>query len=663
MTTNFYLNHSSLVKQSSQQSQESFPNQLISKVAEARKISDTPSYSSSILKNRSTSSSPNKVSLHEVQLATASAKNVSSGKLVDFKEVKKTEKRTSIFKSSKDKVDSKSDGRPSISSLKKSEAKARKSLFKKADPKLRIRPFKSKVTFSDEPQKIAKDNESPNSDAQSVFSGANYTIPDDKSTLTIHLDKYDLSASSPELNLKNKASTSGKFPYSRHKLSIDKAESEDRLMNIRMKTGSTSSVFTTAELFNKLPIETLLQLGLPSNQSSQSSEQKLGADSDQRERASSLSTQALEAIRKAQINKEKKFKNEIPGTYLHKPSQSEANRRKSFQLPSSQQAPIEMHSEYDINFQDNYKTDSNDYWLRHRSLPNIQEMVEDSGSENPSSPTSKEAKDGSSKFTDQRPIVTTKKLPKDSVERLQEKRVKKDDYSEASLMRSSSEILKQNAQERRTLYSKASKSSSSSNQSSSSLQRKCRKKIPIHLTSGKAGNFKQSSTDSDSSYYTAHSVHITIPEEMPEPLSSIFQTSNESISSAQQQPPASTAITMPPIPEPQEILKKDFFYVSNESTNSNSYHSASELFKRLSQDTLNESTHSLSTEAGTIPTIVVMPTSPVTSEQNVFFGQTDQELQEERRRRLMEHFHMSKQNESGNRLDTEASSQPKDDSS
>ena len=68
-----------------------------------------------------------------------------------------------------------------------------------------------------------------------------YTIPDHKSTLIIHLDKYDLSASSPELN-KSSTEVEGKFPYSRHKLIIDKTESDDRLMNIRVSAGSSASV-------------------------------------------------------------------------------------------------------------------------------------------------------------------------------------------------------------------------------------------------------------------------------------------------------------------------------------------------------------------------------------------------------------------------------------
>lgn len=571
---------------------------------------------------------------------------------------RKGEKKTSIFKSSKDEI--KSDGRPSISSLKKSEVKARTSLFKKADPKLRIRPFKSKVTFSDEPQRVQKASDTQTGDHQSTWTATTkYTIPDRKSTLTINLDKYDLSASSPELN---KATTRGKFPYSRHKLSIDKTESEDRLMNIRMTTGSSASVVTASELFSKLPIETLLQLGLPSNQSSQSSEQKLGIYPDQRDGSSSFSKitsgEALDTVRCAPAGAHK-LKNEIPETYLHKPSQTEANRRKSFQLQSSQ-TPIEMHSEYDINYQEIFKNDSNDYWLRHRSLPNIQEIVEDSGSENPSSPTSKDTTGKSVKFTvtpaDHRTMSTTKRLPKDSQEQLREKQqqvreLTRKEEGEQAAAKSSGEQFKHNAQERRTLYSKASKSSSSSNQSASSLQRKCRKKIPVHLSSIKTNSLKQSSTDSDSSYYTAHSVHITIPELETLDSRAIFQeASNESICSAKDvDPSASVSISMP---EKSEALRKGMFHTSNESTNSSanlSYHSASELFK---SDNLTDSTQSLSTEASTIPTIVVMPTSPVTSEPNMFFGPSDEELQQDRRRRLMEHFHLGKEKNKA-LLDTE----------
>ena len=572
-----------------------------------------------------------------------------ASKIVDSSSVKKvTEKKTSIFKSGKEE---RFDARPSISSLKKSETKVKTSLFKKADPKLKIRPFKSKVTFSDDFQRTgtrpAVGGDDQRTDQKSTTT-TNYTIPEHKSTLTIHLDKYDLSASSPELN---KASTNGKFPYSRRKLSIDKTESEDRLMNIRMTTGSSTSVVTANELFSKLPIETLLQLGLPSNQSSQSSEQKLGAYSsaDQRQRSSSFgklsSSQTLDELRKAEPKAVGlRLKNEIPETYLDKPKQSEANRRKSFQLQSCQ-TPIEMHSEYDIKYQDNFLSDSNDYWLRHRSLPNIQELVEDSGSENPSSPTSK---DVNSKFTvtevaepDQK-IKVSIRTGKQQAKELREKPkepAKREDHQPA---KSIAELAsKHNAQEKRTLYSKASKSSSSSNQSSSSLQRKCRKKIPVHLSSTKSNGVKQSSTDSDSSYYTAHSVHITIPE--TEPLGHFFQRiSSDSISSAnvQQAPTSSVVVQMPQ----REALRRNF-HTSNESTNSSanlSYHSASELFKGSSSN-LHDSTQSLSTETGTIPTIVVqMPQSPVTSEHDVFFAQSDQEEQEDRRRRVLEHFYLTK---------------------
>lgn len=671
-----------LIKQSSQQSQESFPNQLTtSKAIEERKISDTPSYSSSILKNRSTASgSSNRLSLIEVQLgSTGKILSSVAGKIVETSSKKVTEKKTSIFKSGKDEASSKLDGRPSISSLKKSETKFKTSIFKKADPKLRIRPFKSKVTFSDEPQPTIKSGKTDDSYSdkfhQQNFT-TNYTIPDHKSTLTIHLDKYDLSASSPELN---KASSTGKFPYSKHKINIDKTESNDRLMNIRMATGSSASVVTASELFNKLPIETLIQLGLPSNQSSQSSELKLGAytSSDQRQRSSSFSklssSQTLNAAAAAAARKTQsiataghKLKNEIPETYLDKPKVSEANRRKSFQLQSSQ-TPIEMHSEYDINFQDNYKTDSNDYWLRHRSLPNIQELVEDSGSENPSSPTVKDVNNeivtGVSEYLSKKPAklkidirTSPTKIPKDSKEQLREKLTKKhqpkeiqieEDDSNKQLTSEEQNLIKHNAQEKRTLYSKASKSSSSSNQSSSSLQRKCRKKIPIHLSSTKSNSFKQSSTDSDSSYYTAHSVHITIPE--METLGSFKQASEDSIGSNNlsyvSTIPESSSITMPQ----REMLRN--FHTSNESTNSSanlSYHSASELSKN-SFNNLNDSTQSLSTETGTIPTVVVIPTSPISSEQNVFFGQTDEELQQDRRRRLLEHFHLTR--EQNDRLD------------
>lgn len=590
-----------------------------------------------------------------------------ASKIVDSSSVKKvTEKKTSIFKSGKG--DERFDTRPSISSLKKTETKVKTSLFKKADPKLKIRPFKSKVTFSDDFQRTAggrTTDDGQRSDQQKATT-TNYTIPEHKSTLTIHLDKYDLSASSPELN---KSSTKGKFPYSRRKMSIDKTESEDRLMNIRMTTGSSTSVVTASELFSKLPIETLLQLGLPSNQSSQSSEQKLGAYSaaDQRQRSSSFgklsSSQTLDVVRKAEQKAiGLRLKNEIPETYLDKPKTSEANRRKSFQLQSSQ-TPIEMHSEYDINYQDtSFLSDSNDYWLRHRSLPNIQELVEDSGSENPSSPTSK---DVNSKFTvtevvsaepDQKikvNIRTGRQPVKELKEQLKEPAKRDQDHAPT---KSIAELAsKHNAQEKRTLYSKASKSSSGSNQSSSSLQRKCRKKIPVHLSSVKSNGVKQSSTDSDSSYYTAHSVHITIPE--TEPLGPFFQRiSSDSISSANvQQAPGPISSVVVQMPQ-REALRRNF-HTSNESTSSSanlSYHSASELFKS-SSNTLHDSTQSLSTEAGTIPTIVVqMPQSPVISEQDVFFAQTDQEEQEDRRRRVLEHFYLSKKkSDSGDPKETE----------
>ena len=414
---------------------------------------------------------------------------------------------------------------------------------------------------------------------------------------------------------------------------------------------------TASELFNKLPIETLLQLDIPSNQSSQSSEQKLGANinnkNDQRHRSSSFSklssSQALDALKKAQ-SAGQRLKNEIPDTYLMKPSTAESNRRKSFQL----QTPVEMHSEYDINYQDAFINESNDYWLRHRSLPNIQELVEDSGSENPSSPTSK---DVNSKFTiNELPSSSSSTKPNGIKVDVRTSSRKAKEQSKELMSRKEDEAAneqnKHNAQEKRTLYSKASKSSSSSNQSSSSLQRKCRKKIPIHLSSSsKSNSLKQSSTDSDSSYFTAHSVHITIPEMAP--LDFFEQASNDSISSTANNNnlPSSTSvsITMPSAhrdPQRERAIRRNF-HQSNESTNSNlSYHSAHELF-RTSNNNLNDSTQSLSTDAGTIPTIVVMPTSPVTSEmqldKNVFFDQSDQMQQQERRHRLLEHFHLTKE--------------------
>ena len=223
------------------------------------------------------------------------------------------------------------------------------------------------------------------------------------------------------------------------------------------------------------------------------------------------------------------------------------------------------------------------------------------------------------------------------------------------------QLKEHNAQERRNLYSKASKSSSSSNQSSSSLQRKCRKKLPIHLSSNKTTNLKQSSTDSDSSYYTAHSVHITIPE--METIGSFFKTeqSDESINSNNN----SYSSAIQSINERETFKNTKIsknFHTSNESNSSInlSYHSASELFKPSSSSSnLADSTQSLATETSTIPTIVVLPNSPVTSEQNVFFNQqryetlqTDEEQLQQRRRLLLEHFNLSK-DKNKTRLDTE----------
>lgn len=582
----------------------------------------------------------------------------SIGKVIE--QPKKIEKKAIFFKSNKEdnRPDVRVDGRPSISSLKKTETKMKTSLFKKADPKLKIKPFKSKVTFSDEARpraRLSTASYDQYSD-QVQPTTTKYTIPDRKSTLTIHLDKHDLSASSPELN-KSNLNNKQKFPYSRHKLSIDKTESDDRLMNIRMTTGSSHSVVTTKELLKKLPIETIFQLGLPSNQSSQSSDQKLDTNlfsvDEQRQRSASFtklgSKETVEIIHQAKLQQTQCLKSEIPETFPHKSSTSEVNRRKSFQLQS--QTPIEMHSEYDINFQSNFTSQSNDYWLRHRSLPNIQELVEvDSGSEvNPSSPISKES--------------TNNKLM--NIEMKSEK-IKQP----ISIKSPFNQHLKEhNAQERRNLYSKASKSSSSSNQSSSSLQRKCRKKIPLHLSSTKTNNLKQSSTESDSSYYTAHSVHITIPEmETIESFSGI-QQSNESINSNNNSYSSAVQSTSISITE-REMLKntkniKDF-HTSNESTNSSvnlSYHSASELFKPSSSSSSSnsaDSTQSLATETSNkIPSIVVMPNSPVTSEQNVFFNQqqydhlqTDEEQLNERRRLLLEHFHLTKEDKNKTRLDT-----------
>lgn len=466
-----------------------------------------------------------------------------------------------------------------------------------------------------------------------------------------------MSSSSPELNKFQDLSGKQKFPYSKHKLSIDKTDSDDRLMNIRM-SGSSTSVFTTSELLNKLPIGTIIELGLPSNQSSQSSDQKLDLYSDQRQRSSSFSKlgsrETVDAIRKQQPGA-LKLKHEMPETYLHKPNTIEANRRKSFQLQTSQ-TPIEMHSVYDINSPNNQAPESDEFWLRHRSLPNIQELVEDSGSEvNPSSPTSKDSKTE----------IKADKL-KQPMEQLKEE-IKKP--HKMSLDRTFDEKSKEhNAQERRSLYSKASKSSSSSNQSSSSLQRKCqRKKIPVHLSSAKSSSLKQSSTESDSSYYTAHSVHITIPE--METIGSFFRKKGES-SSRQPSQAQAISIAMPDKEAYKNLKNFKNFHTSNESTSSSanlSYYSASELFKPPSSSNLNDSTQSLETEAGTIPTIVVLPNSPVTSENSVFFNQqdfnqekADQEEAEDRKRRLLEHFHLAKEAES-KKVDAKRADDRKDD--
>ncbi|KAK4336978.1 hypothetical protein RND71_044168 [Anisodus tanguticus] len=346
-------------------------------------------------------------------------------------------------------------------------------------------------------------------------------------TISMKSNKYDLSASSPELN---KTQLNSKYSLARHKINIDTNGCDSQLLKIQLKSGSSTSVITPSELMSKLPVEKLLQFALPlKSQSSILKLKNLESSNNSLEKKLSSSIKSLKPETKLDPEPPKrlytkkvnsKLKNEIPQTFLTKSTNNDSHRRNSFQMQSTQNG-IEVYPECNIDCQSNLISDSKDYWLRHRSLPNIQELVEDSGSENPSSPTSKET---STKF-----IVTEINsetffnAQNNLVDKKNEEKVCFDTikHPDDNLLTIEEQISLQSAQERRSIYSKASKSSSSS---SSSVQRRYRRKKSDLKNNGKT-NLKHSSTDSESSYYTARSVHITIPEIES---NQIFHNSNDS---------------------------------------------------------------------------------------------------------------------------------------
>lgn len=540
-------------------------------------------------------------------------------------------------------------------------------LFRKADPKLRIKPFKSKVTFSDQPITAQvmpgmnvgmKSPDMVDSTTTADTTPTGEEISDRRSLshyrallklphlLPAQVSNMDLTISSPELSEAHLLHTylQGERPSSssefgmvldsrmagvlgKHRASTVGIAGELSHSQLRMPTHVLHSSLA-GPLISKLPDYDPAADQLQSTRQSKpevkpvSTQRRLSAaaSADQMTAktddnlllgpqhpmhlkcasSGSIATRRMTMGSSTTVvpstSKTSALKSQIPQTCLVKPAM-DAGRRQSVQLgsrgsiaatlPTNVIAAVAAATSIGVVGQPS--TSSQEFWLKHQSLPNIQELVEESSSEPASSPVRKEPPPTPKTRDKEKAFIDLKHEPTID-ESCFEKRPTSDPSPESSAtMLEERRGSVESAKEKRRIYSKALSGGSGNGSSGSSggnnvLRKRSHCQRTKDSISESLGGSKPSSTESEGStaFFTAYSMHRPIAED--EGKRSTSSSSNVSYGSAKDLPYAS--VTKADSVELGEVIIEP----SNVSC--------------------------------TIPTIVVLPTSPAASQFDLSVAQS-----------------------------------------